>query len=257
MKTAILLGAQFKFSLIQLRRYAFDTVSMIVTIYIFFLLIFLGIRTLAGGPAAGDTIDAFVVGFLVWMLSLFAFGSTAQELTQEAQLGTLEQIAMSPLGLARVQVSGFFAGLTLQFVILFGMLFLMMATTGNFLHLDLVTILPLMILTMAGIQGFGLMAGGLAVVFKRIASAMQVLQFVFVLMIAAPLDRFPWVKYLPLSWGNNLLQRAMTDGTSIFAMPLGDLTFLVANSLGWLAVGVAIFKLFEVAARKRALLGHY
>jgi ABC-2 type transport system permease protein len=257
MKTAILITAQFKHAFIQLRRYAFDTISMLVTLYILFLLIFLGIRTLAGGPSGGETIDAFVVGFLVWMLSVFAFGSTAQDLTQEAQLGTLEQLAMSPMGLARVQVSGFFAGLGIQFAILFGLLFGMMATTGNWLHLDLLTILPLLILTMAGIQGFGLIAGGLAVVFKRIASAMQVLQFVFVLMIAAPIDRFPWVRYLPLSWGNNLLQRAMREGTSILAMPFGDVAFLVANSLVWLTVGVAIFKMFEVAARKRALLGHY
>lgn len=258
MRTAILFVAMLKRGFIELRRYAFDTLSGVVTILLFFVLIFYGARALIGGQAGnGGTLEQIVVGYFVWILAIFAFQEMAFDLNEEAQVGTLEQQAMSPLGLARVVVTRFASSFTFQMITLFGMLVVMMAVSGRWLHLDLATLLPLLLLMVIGVQGIGLMAGGLAIVFKRMQSALQILQFVFVLWIAAPLDQFPWVRYLPLSWGNQLTQRSMIEGTSLFSMPAGDVLFLVVNSAAWFVVGLAIFKYFERVARDRALLGHY
>lgn len=83
----------------ELRRYAFNTVSAIVTLYIVFVVMFFGAQAVAG-PAEtfGSTMEALVVGSLVWVFALIGFGNLGQSVTQEAQQGTLEQLFLSPWG---------------------------------------------------------------------------------------------------------------------------------------------------------------
>lgn len=247
-----------KRSFIMFRRYAFDTLSGIITIYLFFLLIFYGARALLGGQQGyGDTLSGIVVGFFIWILAIFTYSELSFDLVREATEGTLEQLSMSPMGLTRVLVARFVAGLGLQLALLATLLVLMMASTGRWLHLDVVSLVPLVVLTMTGVLGVGFVMGGLAIVFKRIQSSLQILQFLFPVLLVAPLERFPAVKYLPLSWGNRLISSVMVDGTSIFSIAPSDLGFLVLNSAVWMAIGVIVFRRFERIARQRGLLAHY
>ena len=133
----------------------------------------------------------------------------------------------------------------------------MMIVTGRWLHLDVVSLLPLILLTLAGVYGIGFAIGGLALVFKRIESFVQIFQFAIVGLIAAPVDRFPVLRYLPLAEGARLIRRVMTEGLSIFELPATDLFFLFANSTIYLGLGFLAFKLLENVARDRGLLGHY
>jgi ABC-2 type transport system permease protein len=198
-----------------------------------------------------------VVGLTVCYLTIYAYAELSLVLVQDAQQGTLEQLSMSPLGLGRVLIARIFAALTFRVIIMFALLILMMATTGRWLSVDVATIVPLLILTVASAQGVGFVMGGLALVFKQIQAALGILQFVFVALIAAPLDRFPIAKFLPLSWGTHLIGDAMIDGTRIWQMSAGDLALLVGNGGLYFGLGFLAFKLFERAARGRGLLGHY
>lgn len=247
-----------KRSFIMFRRYAFDTLSGIITIYLFFLLIFYGARALLGGQRGyGDTLSGIVVGFFIWILAIFTYSELSFDLVREATEGTLEQLSMSPMGLTRVLVARFVAGLGLQLALLATLLVLMMASTGRWLHLDVVSLVPLVVLTMTGVLGVGFVMGGLAIVFKRIQSSLQILQFLFPVLLVAPLERFPVVKYLPLAWGNRLISSVMVEGNSIFSIAPSELGFLVLNSAVWMAIGVIVFRRFERIARQRGLLAHY
>jgi ABC-2 type transport system permease protein len=258
MATLIMIKAMFKRYAIELRRYYFNTLSMLVSFYFVFLLIFLGIRTFAGGSQQfGNALGGMVVGFTIFYLTIYAYAELSWVLVQEAQQGTLEQLSMSPLGLGRVLIARIFAALAFRVVIMFALLVLMMATTGRWLSVDVATIIPLLILTVAGAQGVGFVMGGLALVFKQIQAALGILQFVFVALIAAPLDRFPNAKFLPLSWGTHLIRDAMLDGTRIWQMQPGDLALLAGSGAFYFGTGFLVFKLFERAARGRGLLGHY
>ena len=248
----------FKRGLIEMRRYAFDTISGMVTIYVFFMLIFRGAQSLVKqSPGGGDTLSAIIVGFMVWTLALFTGSDTAFVMSQEAQVGTLEQLAMSRFGLVRVVLARFVAGLFTQLLLILALLVVIMASTGKWLNLDLASVLPLMLLTIAGVQGVGLIMGGLAVIFKRVQNALNVFQFLFVAIIAAPLAQFPFVKYLPLKWGNEMLNLVMVEGRSILEIPAADIGFLIANSFIWLAVGALAFRWFESVARTHGKLAHY
>ena len=254
----VLFKTMLEWEFIIMRRYLFNMLSALITIYILFLLIFFGARALGGGaPGFDGTLDAIVVGFLVWTFAAFAYLEFALKLVREAQEGTLEQLYMSPLGFTWVSLfrilSAFWFHLTLNIVFLV----LMMATTGRWLHLDVVSLLPLILLTLTGVYGIGFAIGGLALVFKRIESFVQIFQFALVGLIAAPIDRFPFLRYLPLAEGNRLIRRVMVEGLSIFELPTADLVFLLVNSAVYFGLGFLVFKLMENVARDRGLLGHY
>lgn len=243
---------------IELKRYAFNTLSMLVSFYLIFLILFLGIRSFAGdSPQFGEALPGMVIGFTIFYLVVYAYAELSWVLIAEAQQGTLEQLSMSPLGFGRVIVARIFAALAFRIVVMFALLVIMMATTSRWLHVDLLTIVPVLILTVASVQGVGFAMGGLALVFKQIQAALGILQFVFVALLAIPLEQFGFAKYLPLTWGTHLIGRAMVDGERLWQMPLRDLGALGVVGIGYFLVGFACFKGLERVARSRGLLGHY
>lgn len=258
MRTLVLVLAMFKRYAIELRRYAFNTLSMLASFYLIFLMLFLGIRTFAGGNEQfGSALPGMVVGFMVFYLTVYAYAELSWVLIAEAQQGTLEQLSMSPLGFGRVLIARIFAALGFRVVIMFGLLLLMMATSGRWLSVDLATIVPLLVFTVASVQGIGWVMGGLALVFKQIQASLGILQFIFVALIAAPVEQFPGVKFLPLSWGTELIRRAMINGTALWQFPAADVALLAVNGVAYFGLGFLVFKLLERVARDRGLLGHY
>lgn len=258
MRTLVLLLAMVKRYAIELKRYAFNTLSMLASFYLIFLMLFLGIQSVAGEHSQfGAALPGMVVGFMVFYLTVYAYAELSWVLIAEAQQGTLEQLSMSPLGFGRVLIARIFAALVFRVLIMFALLVLMMATTGRWLSVDLATIVPLLVFTIASVQGVGFVMGGLALVFKQIQASLGILQFLFVALIAAPVDQFPGVRFLPLSWGTNLIGRAMIDGTALWQLPAADVALLAGNGVAYFGLGFLAFKLFERLARDRGLLGHY
>lgn len=258
MSTAVLYGAWLRRNFIEVRRYYFDSLSGLVTIYAFFVVLFFGARLFGGSnPGFGETLSGMVVSYAMWAMTMFALGSLTFELTQEAQLGTLEQLSMSPFGLPTVLVARVFTNILVYFGMFLGLLVLLMATTGKWLNLSPVSTLPLLLVTLAGVVGVGFVLAGLTIVFKRVQQALQIYQAALIGLIVAPVDQVEALKYLPLTWGSALLRDVMVRKASIFDLPVGDLAFLAVNSAVYFFAGIGVFKLFERAARERGLLGHY
>ncbi len=242
---------------IELKRYAFNTLSSLVTIYVVFLLLFLGARFVAGGEAVfGDTLEGLIVGFTMWTFALVAYSDVSWAVMREAQQGMLEQLYMSPTGFRWVAISLAVSSFVVSFAFVAPIMGLMMVTTGRYLRLDLPSLLPLLALTLAAVYGIGLAVAGLALVFKRIQAAFQILQFVFVAFLFAPAEPL-WAKALPLTWGTELIGRVVVGGTRLAEIPGVDLLLLAANGAFWLGLGILAFGLCERAARRRGLLGHY
>jgi ABC-2 type transport system permease protein len=133
----------------------------------------------------------------------------------------------------------------------------MMLTTGRYLHIDILSLLPLFVFTIAAPYGMGFMAGGIALIFKQIRALFQIVQFVFIGFIAAPVAKLAILKILPLSLGTSLIRRVMAEGISITDIPATDLGLLALNGAFYFGFGFFIFKICEKIARKRGLLGHY
>jgi ABC-2 type transport system permease protein len=243
---------------ISLKRYPFNTISAIVTIYAVFLLFFIGYKFIGGNQSTFTrTTEGFIVGFFIWTYSIAAYSTLSWGIIQEARTGTLEQLYMTPLGFAAVSIYTVISNFIWSAVWVVPILILMMITTGRFLHFDLITLIPLLVLTIAGGYGIGFITGGFGLIFKKIQAFFQILQFVFVGFIAAPVDKLPLLKILPFSLGTRMIGQNMIEKLPIYKMPVYDLLILIANAIFYLAIGFSVFKLCEKLAKDRGLLGHY
>lgn len=258
MKRWIVFKAVWMKSLIEMKRYLFNAVTGLLTMYILFLMLFLGARFVGGGALQmGGSLEGLVVGYLVWMMALVAYQDLAYNVASEAEMGTLEQLYLSPAGFAWVNGSFLVARFLVNLIMVGVILLLMMLTTGKWLHVDLVSLLPLAIVTVAAAYGFGFLMAGLALVFKRIQNAFQILQFIFIAFIIVPIGRYAWIKFLPLALGNDLLRRVMVDGTRLWQLPAADLGLALAVGLAYFLAGLAAFGYCVRVARDRGMLGQY
>ncbi|UPV73560.1 ABC transporter permease [Halorussus limi] len=248
--------ASFLKSVTLMRRYLVNTLSQIVSMYLLFAVMFFGGRQIAGA-AITRSIEGIVVGYFLWMLIMSAYSSIANDIMQEAQWGTLEQLYMSPLGFDRIvgvkTVVNVFVSLFLSTILLV----LMLATTRVTLSFDLVTVAPILILTLAPAVGLGYVFGGLALLYKRIESAFRLMQFAFVALVAAPVEQFPVLRFAPFSLGSYLLREAMGADESLLEIPAADLGLLVAVSVVYLGLGYGVFRVIQRKARERGVLGEY
>ncbi|WP_336034423.1 ABC transporter permease [Halobacterium yunchengense] len=251
-----LFRASFKKMVVLLVRYPVNTLSQFGTLLLFFLVLFYGGRAVA--PAAiSETLSGLIVGYLLWTLCVASYGGLSWGVTREAQWGTLEQLFMSPFGFGPVMVARTLVSVLETFLWGVATLLFMMVVTGRWLAIDPVTVLPLVALALAPAVGIGFAFGGLAIRFKRIENAFQLAQFAFVGLIAAPVDQYPLMQWLPLAQGSQLLQTAMTDGVRLWEFPAGELAVLVVTAVGYLAAGYAAFHYCQRWARRDGVMGHY
>lgn len=253
--------ASFYKSLVLMRRYLFNTLAQLVSMYMLFAVMFFGGRQLAGA-AITNSIEGIIVGYFLWMLIMSAYSSIAGNINNEAQWGTLEQLYMSPLGFDRIVGVKTIVNVCVSLLLATTLLAMMMVTmtlvsAGVSLSFDALTIAPILVLTLAPAVGLGYVFGGLALLYKRVESAFQLMQFVFIGLIAAPVEQFAAFKFAPFSLGSYLLRQAMSEQQSLLELPAADLGLLVAVGVGYLSVGYAVFRFIQTKARKRGVLGEY
>ena len=210
-----------------------------------------------GNPNLGTAVEGLSVGFFIWNYVSFAYMTLSWKIVDEARAGTLEQLYMNPFGFEWISIFIVLSDFILELIFVIPMLFLMMVTSGHYLNIDLITILPLIFLTIAAAYGLGFIMGGLGLIYKKIQSVGMILQFIFIGFIAAPIDKIPLLKLLPFSLGTRLISSNMRENIPIFQMDGIDLFTLLINSAFYFAAGFLIFKFCEKKAKEKGLLGHY
>ena len=242
---------------IELLRYLPNTISLIVTFYAIFLMLFLGISVI-GDPASADANLRFViVSNAFWFLLLMGASSMGWEITTEATRGTLEQLAMSPMGLRLILFTRMLGTLVVYLAITVLMLFLTMLTAGQWLSFDLPLLAAVLIPTFVAVIGLGYVVAGLALVFKQISALLQVLQFVFLAFAFVPLSAAPWLELAPVVKGIDMVRSALIDGATLADFAARDWLSLAANGTVYLLLGLLAFGLAERRATGRGLLGQY
>lgn len=242
---------------IELLRYLPNTVSMFVTFYAIFLLLFLGVQ-LVGSPESAEASTQYViVSVVLWFLSLMAMQGIGWEITTEATRGTLEQLYMSPVGAWRILLSRMVGAVLANGVVIGAMLLVSMLSARTWLSFDLLTLLPLLLLTLVSMLGVGFMVAGLALVFKQIQAFLQIAQFIFFALVSVPVTLSPWLELLPVMRGSSMLREAMTQGVTLGGFSPWGWGLLAANAAAYLALGIALYKLAERRAMRRGLLGQY
>lgn len=248
--------AMLKKEIILMRRYFVNSIGAIITIYLIFMLMFWGYRGMAGaGIGLGEAIENLVVGYLVWLMLMMAYQTIPYTVLNEAQEGTLEQLYMCPLGFVTLGAFKFIASVLVDSVFVVAMLFLAMATTGTVLNLDVLSLLPLLVLAVAGVSGLGFFFGGVTLLFKRIQSYLQIVQYAMVALVAVPPTAvFRWLPaVLPTHW----IRQIMVQGQDLSYVPAQDWLIMSSCALLSVTAGVAMFMVCETKARQKGILGHF
>ncbi len=237
-------------------RYPVNTLSQFITFYLLFLVIFLGGQAVAPATIT-DSLAGIIVGYLLWTVAMTAFSGLSWNVTREAQWGTLEQLYMSPFGFERVMGINTIVRVVESFLWGASILVLMVLTTGQMVHIDPITVVPLLSLAVAPAIGIGFALGGVAVRFKRIENVFQIVQFVLIGLIAAPISDVPFARWLPLAQGSAMLQSTMAEGLSLWELPTEELLVLVITGVGYLVVGFLVFRWCQRWSRRAGVMGHY
>ncbi|WEL17070.1 ABC-type multidrug transport system, permease component [Halorhabdus sp. SVX81] len=237
-------------------RYPVNAATGLLVTLIFFGLIFYGGRLVAG-QAIDDTIEGLIVGYFLWTLAQGSYYGITSAIQAEASWGTLERHFMTPFGFGPVILAKSIAVILRTFLTSAVVLAAMLVMTGRSIELPVVTVIVVATLAVASVFGLGLAMGGLSVLYKRINNLVNLLQFVFIALISAPVFEIPWTRALPLVQGSALLQVVMRDGVRLWELDPLALAILVGTAGLYLGAGYAMFVLTTRRARRLGVLGDY
>lgn len=252
-----LLNANLRKEYIELKRYLPNTLAMIVTFYCIFLGMFAGIQII-GDPSVQDVNTQYaIVNYIFWFLALIVVQDIGWQVTNEAMRGTLEQLCMSPMGLWRIMTARLIATTLIYIVIIVGLLYISMLTAGQWLNVDVVTIAPILLLTLISMFGVGFMIAGMSIVLKQVQSFLQILQFILAGLTFIPLSVAPVLAFLPFVKGVDLIRDVMINNATL--ADIGATSFLILgfNAVFYFLVGLGIFLYCERVAVTKGLLAHY
>ncbi len=251
--------AELKRSWIEFTRYPVDAVAGVFIITSVFYGLFLSARYIAGPNLQfGDRLDAIVVGYVLWTLVIFVVTSIVSILQIEAQTGTLEQVMLTPYGVPRVFLARAIASLTINIVIISGILILILLLTGRQLYFPPTLILPLLTV-LFGAYGLAFLMASLALLFKRIQQLLGLTQFALLFLLAVPSETWSgtlWIArlLLPMTMGAGILRDLMARNLSLNFV---EISLAFFNGLAYLVLGLIVFRRAEIEAKRRGILGGY
>lgn len=259
--------AELKREFILLRRYPFETISRLVWNLGFALLIYFGFNAIGGSaaqsiPGFSQGQDGRLLGLLTTYIAMNALNNAAEVLQEETRTGTLEQAALSPPPLVMVLFMRDLASLIEMLVRFVLVVALASLVTGVRFHLDPLAIGLLLTLMYLGLEGLGMILGGAALLYKRIATLSQ-----FAVMLVFGLAMLPLstqgvsgllVQSFPFTKALLLLRAVAVDGKPFSALVAdGSLLSLALNAALFLALGAAVFTWAEARARDWGTLNQY
>lgn len=249
--------ANFQKGIIEFKRYYFNSISGFATVLIFFYLIFFGVKSVSGSsPTFGQTIDGIIVGYFMWLMFIFSFQGIAWGIIEEAQRGTLEQVFVSPIPFEYQMFCRIITDFVINVLLAIPLMYFAAFTTGRHLNFDLITLLYLLIGGTMCALGIGMIMGGIALVFKRISSFIQIVTFgSLAFTMADPGNIFQ--KLLPMAQASHLMRDLAINGLRITQFPLSEHAVLWGAASMYVLTGILVFRIFEKRAMLTGTLGQY
>lgn len=242
---------------IELKRYKADTISLLLTFYIIFVAMMFGIQVIGDPAQASTNTQYIIVNYIFWYLGMMTLQSIGWTISDEAMKGTLEQLFMSPVKPWKIFLSRLIGTIFNHIVLVVFLLFLSMATAGEWLNLNPLAIFPILVLTLASMIGTSFVVAGMALIFKQINSFLQILQFIVAGLTFVPLSVAPYMVVAPFVKGVDMTRMIMIKGYTLADFTFGDYAWLVGNAVVYGIIGVAVYVACERYAMKKGLLGQY
>ena len=252
---------EFHKRMLILWSYRFNQLVGVATISFFFmgLAYFMG-----GGEFDRVRLPGMILGYSIWLYASPTISSMTWALREEMETGTLEQMMMSPVPayimlpgriLASVVWSTFMISLSLALLLLLLGVSIPVRIEG----------LPVFIITMIGLLGFGYLIAAAVIVFKQVMAFANMMgtMLLFFNGSLVPIENYPdWLataaRFLPTTEGIVAIREVMLDQQSLGdSWANGSLQNLVIHSSVFLVVGLGCYLWAESIAKKRGSLGQY
>lgn len=250
---------EIKRQLILARHYPFQEISGLLVFYIFFIGLYWGwAGSKVQEPFNHSYSNHLVLGYLLWTYAVAAVSLLAFDIAEEAQSGTLEQLALVPHQL-RPWLLRCFGNFVLQSgraTILYCLIIL----TTNEQLLSLTGLqAAVAALTILGLYGMGLVVGAVTLLCKKTTQLVNIVHFFlfFFTGITIPIDVLPrWLysiaQIIPLTHGMALLRQLASAKPM---EPVGGQSFmwLGITSTVWIVSGITALLVAYRLARLNGL----
>lgn len=243
-------------------RYRFNAVSEVLYLYILFLAMFLGIKSFGTSFGIspidmGSNLEGFIVGYFLWNIIVTAYSNVAYGITSDANRGTLEQLNMSSIKLSTIVTVRSLSNLLINLVVSAVLLFIIIITTNYQFKIKIFSILLPIFMGIFGILGIGLIFGGLALVFKKVQSLLNIVQYFFIaFMMVSPKNEIIY-NLLPFRPAADMVMATMRKGLSLIDFSIFDYIFMIGNSVLYFSIGLLVFNRCIKLAKNKGLLGQY
>ncbi len=236
---------------LYIKRYWFNSVFSIIIMLVFFLILAYGNKYLTTEEFNND-LNRLLSGYVVWLFMSACFSTLVNNISNEANLGTLEQLYINS--------KSFYLTLILQAISAFFILFIQITLFLFFISLcHLITFqsmwnyllsIPIFLLGMPALWGMGLCLAAMALSYKNITSIYTVLSTLFFALISYISNGYYSYKYIviPFASASNCIQDIM-NGKEITCLSVVD---VMLNSVLFLMIGIFFFKKYEKKSKNNA-----
>ena len=251
--------AEFSRSWILFRRYPIPNISYAVITFVLFYGLFLGGQYLAGTAAlVGSRLDALVVGYIVWSLSLSALADISLSLQDDMQSGTLEHVYLSPYGPTLIYLVRGVTKLIINVVITLGVALLIMLAMGHWLQWRPLA-LPAGLLTLVSAYGFSMFFGGLTLLYKRLGGLFGLIQFMLLYLVLMPIESQPFALQvasilLPITPTVALLRQILSESGQVQG---SWVLIAVGNAVLYMVAGLFLFQRADRVMRVRGSVSQF
>jgi len=263
----LLVKAEFKREMLYLKRYPFESLSFLFFMYVILLAIFLGMSQLSGTGGLDIHQERMIIGYCLMQFIMSSQMGWSGQISNESQMGTLEQLSISGHSLGTVLLARGFSQFPRQVLSFFILMYAyLLAMPTLVLHFDRFALVVLFLFIIAlGVYGIAYIFAGLTLLFKRVGFFFQIINFGFLGLFWQNRQALPegslfarLYDMFPLTLGmKNLLYVFTYNDPEIKIAIFGPLFQQVFFSGLFAAAGFVLFRLMEKKARQMALLSQY
>ncbi len=204
-----------------------------------------------------------LLGYIIWVYASYILEAN-YTFTLEGRSGTLEQLYMSPAPQIAIYL-GALSATIISSSIMIVLMYLIFAAIFNIYIPFTLSALPILLITLLGVVGFGLAIAGAALTYKNVNGFTNLLSYLLLYMNGSmlPTKQFPfWLSkiayLLPTTQGIELLRKIVFENYTLIGMiKMGDLQALTLNAVAYCIIGFIMFNYCEQKARSSGNLGNY
>jgi len=251
----ILLKTIVKKDFLYLERYWLNSIFSIILISLFFLIFTYGAHRL--GSKDGN-INNLLSGYITWIFMTTIFSTLVTNTSNEASLGTLEQLYINSRSFYVTIIMQGLSGFLIIFIQI--SILVLIITILGFIPINIAfryfLSLPFFILGVPALWGIGLLLAAIVLRYKNVTSIYTVLSsllFGFISYISS--FSYNW-KYtlIPFAPASHYIQEIMSRGVYI---DIVCLTSVLLNSTCFFIIGFILFRKYEEKSKNNANFAHH